>query len=381
VLSDLRLGAEGSIEREMEKRNERLTVIVAGGGTGGHLFPGLAVVDAMARRRAVELVFVGSERGIESRVVPKLGHRLHLLPVRALRGQNAAGTLAAAFQVPVSVATAWRILGEVRPDLVLGVGGYASAPAALAAWARRIPTVLIEQNAMPGMTNRLLGRIADRVCVNFPETARYFPRDRTVETGNPVRMAEPAPRTSGEFSVLVFGGSAGARRLNEVGVEAFARLAAEGKVPRIVHQTGHAEADAVTARYRDRGVVADVRPFIDDMPTAYAAADLVVCRAGASTLAELTALGKPAILVPYPFAADDHQRRNAEALVARGAAVMILDREITAEKLAAAIASLRDDPAKLRAMAEAAKLLGRPDAAEKVVDVCLALIDERMSRN
>ena len=358
-------------------------MIVAGGGTGGHLFPGLAVVDAMARRRAVELVFIGSERGIESRVVPKLGHRLHLLPVRALRGQNAAGTLAAAFQVPVSVATAWRILGDVRPDLVLGVGGYASAPAALAAWARRIPTVLLEQNAMPGMTNRLLGRIADRVCVNFPETARYFPPERTVETGNPVRLTAPAPapRTSREFSVLVFGGSAGARRLNEVGVEAFARLAAEGNAPRIVHQAGHAEADAVTARYRERGVAADVRPFIDDMPTAYAAADLVVCRAGASTLAELTALGKPAILVPYPFAADDHQRRNAEALVARGAAVMILDREISAEKLAVEISSLRDDPTRLRAMAEAAKSLGRPDAAEKVVDVCLALIDERVSRN
>ncbi|MGH7805438.1 MAG: undecaprenyldiphospho-muramoylpentapeptide beta-N-acetylglucosaminyltransferase, partial [Candidatus Binatia bacterium] len=318
---------------------------------------------------------------IESRVVPKLGHRLHLLPVRALRGQKAGGTVAAALQIPASVAAAWRILGDVRPDLVLGVGGYASAPAALAAWTRRIPTVLLEQNAVPGMTNRLLGRIADRVCVNFAESTRYFPSGRTIETGNPVRLAAPAPRTSGEFSVLVFGGSAGARRLNEVGVDAFARLAADGRAPRVVHQTGHAEAEGVATRYRDRGIAADVRAFIDDMPTAYAAADLVVCRAGASTLAELTALGKPAILVPYPFAADDHQRRNAEALVARGAAVMILDREISAEKLAAEIAGLRDDPIRLRTMADAAKSLGRPDAAEKVVDVCLALIDERVSRN
>ena len=356
-------------------------MIVAGGGTGGHLFPGLAVVDALARRRPAEFVFVGSERGIESRVVPKLGHRLHLLPVRALRGQKIASLVASALQVPASVATAWRILGEVEPALVIGVGGYASAPAALAAWTRRIPTVLLEQNAVPGMTNRLLGRIADRVCVNFAESARYFPAGRTVETGNPVRLAVPAPRTSEEFSVLVFGGSAGARRLNQVGVEAFAKLAAGGRAVRIVHQTGHTEAESVAARYRDHSLAADVRPFIDDMPSAYAAADLVVCRAGASTLAELTALGKPAILVPYPYAADDHQRRNAEALVARGAAVMILDREITAEKLAAEIARLRDDPASLRAMAEAARALGRPDAAERVVDVCFALLEESASRN
>ena len=357
-------------------------MIVAGGGTGGHLFPGLAVVDALARRRPSEFVFVGSERGIESRVVPKLGHRLHLLPVRALRGQSVTSLAASVLQVPASVASAWRILGDVDPDLVIGVGGYASAPAALAAWVRRIPTVLLEQNAMPGLTNRLLGRLADRVCVSFAESAAHFPPARTVETGNPVRLATAAaPRTNREFSVLVFGGSAGARRLNEVGVEAFALLAKSGTAPRVVHQTGQAEHGAVGARYAERGLAADVRAFIDDMPSAYAAADLVVCRAGASTLAELTALGKPAILVPYPFAADDHQRRNAEALVARGAAVMILDREIAAESLAAEIARLRDEPASLRAMAEAARSLGRPDAADRVVDVCLALLDERASRN
>jgi UDP-N-acetylglucosamine--N-acetylmuramyl-(pentapeptide) pyrophosphoryl-undecaprenol N-acetylglucosamine transferase len=365
----------------MGKTEERIRVIVAGGGTGGHLFPGLAVIDALARRRPAEFVFVGSRAGIESRVVPKLGHRLHLLPVRALRGQKVASLVASALQVPASVATAWRILGEVDAELVIGVGGYASAPAALAAWARRIPTVLLEQNAVPGMTNRLLGRIADRVCVSFAESARYFPPDRTVETGNPVRLAAPQPRTSEDFSVLVFGGSAGARRLNEVGVEAFAQLAAAGRTVRIVHQTGQAEAETVAARYRAHGLDADVRPFIDDMPSAYAAADLVVCRAGASTLAELTALGKPAILVPYPYAADDHQRRNAEALVARGAAVMILDQQVTGEKLAAEIARLRDDSATLRLMAQAARALGRPDAAERVVDVCLALLDESARRN
>jgi UDP-N-acetylglucosamine--N-acetylmuramyl-(pentapeptide) pyrophosphoryl-undecaprenol N-acetylglucosamine transferase len=300
------------------------------------------------------------------------------LPVRALRGQGAIATASAAVRLPASVAAAWRMLGEIRPGLLVGVGGYASAPAVAAAWMRRVPTVLLEQNAHPGLTNRVLGRLADRICVAFPESTAYFPAERTIETGNPVRPPSAvAPERREGFSLLIFGGSAGARRLNEVGMEAVATLARGGSSLHVVHQTGTAERDAVAARYHERGIEADVRVFIDDMATAYANADLVVCRAGATTLAELTALGKPAVLVPYPFAADDHQRKNAESLVARGAALQILDRELTVEGLAAAIAGLRDDPARRAAMARAAKALGRPDAAERVVDVCLDLVHKR----
>jgi UDP-N-acetylglucosamine--N-acetylmuramyl-(pentapeptide) pyrophosphoryl-undecaprenol N-acetylglucosamine transferase len=359
-----------------------LRVIVAGGGTGGHLFPGLAVADALAARRPCRTVFVGSSRGIETRVVPQRGFALRTLPVRALRGQGAIGTASSALRLPASVAVAWRMVGEIRPDLLIGVGGYASAPAVAAAWMRGVPTVLLEQNAHPGLANRVLGRLADRICVSFAESAAYFPADRTVQTGNPVRPPSAAARSAHEgFSILIFGGSAGARRLNEIGVEAVARLVPGGTPLRVVHQTGSAERDAVAARYQQHGIDADVRAFIDDMGAAYADADLVVCRAGATTLAELTALGKPAVLIPYPFAADDHQRKNAESLVSRGAALQILDRELTAEGLAGSIAALRDDPARLAAMARAAKALGRPDAAERVVDVCLDLVHKRGGRS
>jgi len=367
---------------EVDGREEALRVIIAGGGTGGHLFPGLAVAETLAGRVRCQVVFVGSTRGIETRVVPEHGYRLRTLPVRALRGQGALGFVASVSRLPASVASAWGIVGAVRPDLLIGVGGYASGPAVLAAWGRRIPTVLLEQNAHPGLTNRTLGRFADRICVAFPESARYFPRRRTIETGNPVRAPRGAARSAGggRFSILLFGGSAGARRLNEIGVEAMARVARSGSPPRILHQTGESDVDSVRRRYAERDIEADVRPFIDDMGAAYAAADLVICRAGATTLAELTTLGKPAILVPYPHAVDDHQRKNAQSLVARGAALMILDRELSADNLSRAVEELRAEPRRLAAMAEAARALGRPDAAERVVEVCLELVRERGKR-
>jgi len=357
--------------------NGALRVIVAGGGTGGHLFPGLAVAERMKSRVASEILFVGSSRGIEARVVPTKGFALETLPIRALRGQGAVATAGAAARLAASLVSAWRILGRFRPHLVVGVGGYASGPAVLAAWVRRVPTLLLEQNALPGATNRWLGRLVDRICVAFPESAAYFPAGRTVETGNPVRVGAAAARTGSGFSVLIFGGSAGAHRLNEIGVEAMARLRDHGGAPSIVHQTGDADLEWVRGRYRSLGIDANVRVFIDDMAQAYANADVVVCRAGATTIAELTALGKPAILVPYPYAADDHQRKNAESLVRRGAARMILDRDLSAENLSAAVAELRDEPERLRAMADASRMLGRRDAADRVVDVCLDLVRMR----
>jgi UDP-N-acetylglucosamine--N-acetylmuramyl-(pentapeptide) pyrophosphoryl-undecaprenol N-acetylglucosamine transferase len=352
-----------------------LRVIIAGGGTGGHLFPGLAVAEALARRNRSEIIFVGSSYGIETRVIPKRGYPLHLLPVRALRGQGALGSVSSSIRLPISVASAWRLLGRLRPDLLIGVGGYASAPAVLAGWSKRIPTVLLEQNAHPGLTNRLLGKLADRICVSFPESKRYFRGERTVETGNPVRPPAPSSRPRGDTaSLLIFGGSAGAHHLNEVAVEAMARLGTTGKIPRILHQTGEADLERVRERYAARAIEADVRAFIEDMASAYAAADLVVCRAGATTIAEVTALGKPAVFVPYPFAADDHQRKNAESLVKRGAAVMILDRDLRPENLSQVIEGLLGDRDRLEAMSAAAAALGRPHAADRVVDVCLELV-------
>jgi UDP-N-acetylglucosamine--N-acetylmuramyl-(pentapeptide) pyrophosphoryl-undecaprenol N-acetylglucosamine transferase len=357
-------------------------VIVAGGGTGGHLFPGLAVADALSQRRRCRVTFVGSSHGIETRVVPRRGYSLRTLPVRALRGQGPVALAGSVLRLPASLFAARRMLGEIRPDLLIGVGGYASAPAVVAGWSRRTPTVLLEQNAHPGATNRVLARFADRICVSFPESAGYFPAERTILTGNPVRPpVGPAAERRAGFSVLIFGGSAGARRLNEVGVEAMALVTRAGAPPRVVHQTGEADLEWVRGRYHEEGLEADVRPFIDDMAAAYGAADLIICRAGATTLAEITALGKAALLVPYPYAADDHQRKNAESLVRGGAALMILDRELSPQHLAEAVGRLRAEPERLAAIGRAARALGRPEAADRVVDVCLELVQGRQRGN
>jgi len=348
-------------------------MVVAGGGTGGHLFPGLAVAECAADAGAV--LFVGSATGIEARVVPQTRFAFHPLAIRGLRGRGWRGAAQLAVQLPAAIARAWRILGEFRAEVVVGVGGYASVPIVLAAWLRRVPAVLLEQNAHPGMANRALARLAARVCTTFAEANHYFPPSKVVLTGNPVRaFAPPTARARAGFTLLVFGGSQGAHRLNEAMAEAAAALRDAVPDLHVIHQTGAADRAALQARYVELGIDADVREFIDDMGAAYHAADLVVCRAGATTVAEVTALGKPAILVPYPFAADDHQRANASVLAARGAAILMLDRELTGAGLAETIIGLARDRARLLAMGDAARRLAVPDAAARVVATCREVV-------
>src|SRR5262249_9383023 len=273
---------------------------------------------------------------------------------------------------------AWRVVREFAPDLIFSIGGYASGPMVLAGWAGRVPCVLLEPNVIPGLTNRLLGRFATRVCVGFSRTTHFFPPRKAVYTGNPVRWSGPAPQphppaAAGGFTGLIFGGSAGARRLNQTLPQA---IALTGEEVRVIHQTGKADYAEVGAAYARLGVAATVVPFIDDMQEVYTAADLVICRAGATTLAELTTLGKPAILIPYPYAADDHQRANAEVLVEAGAAHMILDAELTPERAGQAIRALVTDRQQLAAMARAAAALGRPDATAAVVRECVACLPQ-----
>ena len=349
-------------------------MIVAGGGTGGHLFPGLAVAEQWAGGDASSVLFVGSTFGIEARVIPQTRFAFRPIPIRGLRGRGWRGAFELATQLPAALLRAWRILGESGADLVLGVGGYASFPVVAAAWLRRVPTVLLEQNAHPGLANRVLGRLARRVCTTFEAANGYFPAGRVVLTGNPVRAFAAAPATPHTgFTLLAFGGSQGARRLNQALADAAPALRAAIPGLRVVHQTGAADRDALAARWAAAGVDADVRPFIDDMGAAYAAADLVVCRSGATTVAELTALGKASILVPYPFAADDHQRANASVLSERGAAVLVLDRDCSGEHLAATVIDLAGDRARRQAMEHAARQLGVPDAAARVVATCRAV--------
>jgi UDP-N-acetylglucosamine--N-acetylmuramyl-(pentapeptide) pyrophosphoryl-undecaprenol N-acetylglucosamine transferase len=352
-----------------------MRMVVAGGGTGGHLFPGLAVAECVAGADARSVLFVGSAYGIEARVIPQTRFAFRAIPIRGLRGRGWRGAVQLAAQLPGALARAWRILGEFGADVVVGVGGYASFPVVVAAWLRRVPAVLLEQNAHPGMANRALARLARRVCTTFAEANAYFPPAKVVLTGNPVRaFAAPAtaPRTG--FTLLVFGGSQGAHRLNEAMADGAARVREAIPDLRVIHQTGAADAAMLRARYGELGVTAEVREFIDDMGAAYHAADLVVCRAGATTVAELTMLGKPAILVPYPFAADDHQRANASVVAARGAGIMILDRELTGAGLAQTVVELAGDRTRLVAMGDAARQLGVPDAAARVAATCRAVV-------
>ncbi len=349
-------------------------MVVAGGGTGGHLFPGLAVAEHVAGTAAASVLFIGSAFGIEARVIPQTRFEFRAIPIRGLRGRGWRGALEMAAQLPGATMRAWRILGAFGADVVVGVGGYASVPVVIAAALRRIPSVLLEQNANPGLANRALARVAQRVCTTFAEANRYFPAAKVVVTGNPVRLfaARPAGTRAG-FTLLVFGGSQGAHRLNEAMGDAGVALRDAIDGLRIIHQTGPADCTAVRERYARLGIAADVREFIDDMGAAYAAADLVVCRAGATTVAELTALGKPAILVPYPFAADDHQRANASVLAERGAALLALDRDLDGQRLAQSIIELAGAPARLAAMGTAARALGVPDAAARVAAACRAV--------
>jgi UDP-N-acetylglucosamine--N-acetylmuramyl-(pentapeptide) pyrophosphoryl-undecaprenol N-acetylglucosamine transferase len=352
-----------------------MRMVVAGGGTGGHLFPGLAVAECAAGADARSVVFIGSAFGIEARVIPRTRFAFHPLAIRGLRGRGWRGAVQLAWQLPAAVLRAWRLLGAIRPDVVVGVGGYASAPVVLAAWARRVPSVLLEQNAHPGIANRALARLARRVCTTFAEANRYFPAHKVVRTGNPVRpFSAAAGAVHPGFTVFVFGGSQGAHHLNEAMTDAAPALRDAVPGLRIIHQTGAADCASVRERYAALGLAADVREFIDDMGAAYAAADVVVCRAGATTVAELTVLGKPAILVPYPYAADDHQRANASVLAAHEAGVLMLDRELSGPRLAEAISALARDPVRRQAMAAAARTLGVPDAAARVVAMCRAVV-------
>jgi UDP-N-acetylglucosamine--N-acetylmuramyl-(pentapeptide) pyrophosphoryl-undecaprenol N-acetylglucosamine transferase len=350
-------------------------LIIAGGGTGGHLFPGLAVAQELKKRDAMnDILFVGTAQGIETRAVPAAGFPLELIPVRGLKGRGIRGLLQGLYGIPASVLRSVKILRRFRPDCVLGVGGYASGPLLLAAKMLRIRSAIMEQNLRPGLTNQVLGKIADRVFTAYEGSAKYFPRARVVETGNPVRWRTlPEVAKDEKFTLFIFGGSQGARRVNQAAIEMLKRLDDMHGAMRVVHQTGALDHEGMRAAYDELPFEADVVPFIERMDIAYARADLVVCRAGAATIAELTVFGKPAVLVPYPYAAYDHQRLNALALVERGAAEMILDRELDGEKLAARVRALYGDRARLAAMAEAAKRLGRPQAAARIADDCAAL--------
>ncbi len=351
--------------------------LIMAGGTGGHVFPALATARVL-RRRGYDIVWLGTQRGIEARLVPAEGIPVEWLSVSGLRGKGLATLLAAPFRLATALVQAIRAVRRHRPNVVLGAGGFASGPGGVAAWLLRRPLVVHEQNAVAGLTNRLLARLADRVLEGFPGS---FGRGARAErVGNPVRpeiaaVAAPARRYAGRQGrarLLVFGGSQGAARLNAVLPAALAELAPDLR-PDVLHQTGARGLEETVAAYRSRGIEADVRAFIDDMAGAYGWADLAVCRSGALTVAELAAAGVPAVLVPFPSAVDDHQTRNAEYAVKAGAAILLPESTLTPMSLAAVLRELLTaGRPRLLAMAEAARSIAITDADERLADACIA---------
>lgn len=358
------------------------TLVIAGGGTGGHIYPAIAIArEYLARDAQRKVVFVGTEYGLEKTLVPAAGFPLEFLSVGGLKGKSFAETVRNVLRLPMAFVGAWRILTRHRPAAVLGVGGYASGPALAVAALRGIPTLIHEQNAFPGLTNRILARIVSRVAVAFPEAIPRMHREGVV-TGNPVRReffetAPGLPAAGARRRLLVFGGSQGSRILNDAMSSALLFLSKlKGKLE-IVHQTGPAELEKVRAAYRasafdDARVVA----YLDPMAAEMAAADLVVSRAGAMTIGELCAVGRAAVLVPFAQATNNHQEVNARVVERAGGAVVITESELKPERLAAAIASILEEPGRTRQMGDAARALAAPDASRNVVDLI-----EKIQRN
>ena len=358
------------------KRGIGMNVVIAGGGTGGHLYPGIAIARELLKEGGNEVLFVGTALGIEARVLPKEGLPVRFIMVGKLKGMNPLAVIKTMVLLPMGVLQSMMVLRKIRPDVVIGVGGYSSGPMGLAAWFLRIPLVLVEPNSYAGLANRKLGKLAAKVVLCFPGTGaqKFFPPEKTANLGPLVRKGiEQGDREKaladfglepGGFTVLVMGGSGGAHAINMTMKQA-AGLLKDAPGLQVLHQTGEKDVDEVAAGYRDAGVKAVVLPYIHDMAGAYAAADLVVGRSGATTVAELAVCGKHAVLVPFPFAADNHQEYNARTLAVRGMAEVIIQRELTPEKLAGVIKKYR---------AQGAGALSAESmqntAAEEIVRIC-----------
>lgn len=355
-----------------------LSVVIAGGGTGGHLYPGIAIAREIVRRvPTAQVSFAGTSRGLEARVLPREGFELDVIRSAGLKGRSIASRLRGAMLLGPGAIDAWRIISRRRPDAVIGVGGYSAGPVVLAAAWRGVPTMVLEQNAVPGLTNRLLARWVQAAAVTYDQTLPCF-RGKGFVSGNPVRpeffqTSDLEVRTSKPDRVLILGGSQGAHAINVAVVEAAPELVRAHAGLDLVHQTGKRDLDTVREGYRARGIAARAEAFLDPVAGEMTAADLVICRAGATTIAELAASGRPAILVPFPAAADDHQRKNAQVLVEGGAAKMIDQARLSGTRLAELVRRLLDDRPRLVTMGKAMHGFARPDAAARIVDRLLEL--------
>ncbi len=354
--------------------------LLSGGGTGGHLFPAIALAEEiLQRKKGNEVLFVGAERGIEREILPEKGYNSVFLNIKPIRGRGILGFISGILSIPVAVIKAMLIIKRFNPDAVIGSGGYACAPVIIAAYLMNKKSFLLEQNIIPGFTNRVLSRFVYAIITAFKNSYKYFKNKKVEWLGNPVRrqLFDNYLNDSIDdnyFTILVFGGSQGAHFVNDVVAEAMKIINKRGVSVNITHQTGKKDFEEIKKRYADAGVNAYVTEFIEDMSTAYRAADLVICRSGATSIAEITVCKKPSVLIPYPYAADDHQRLNAIELVNAGAAIMLEQKDVTPEILADTIISLKNDPARLKSMAEQAGRIAKPEAAREIMDFVIASV-------
>jgi UDP-N-acetylglucosamine--N-acetylmuramyl-(pentapeptide) pyrophosphoryl-undecaprenol N-acetylglucosamine transferase len=357
-----------------------MRVLIAGGGTGGHLFPGIALAEEFKRRNPESIcVFVGVKGGIESKVIPREGFGLRSIDIKGLKGKSFKEKVYNLFLIPQIICQSMALIKEYNPELVIGMGGYASAPVVFAALLMGIKRVICEQNTIPGITNRILARFANSIFISFSETRYLSSMKKTQFTGNPIRKklidgSLKGREHKGSFTLLILGGSQGAHSLNKKVLDALDYLVPVRESLNIIHQTGETDHQWVCQVYREKGFSSEVVGFIDDMATVYRNADLVICRAGATTISELTLYGKASVLVPYPFAANNHQEINARVLLDKGAAKMVLNGDLTGENLAEMVVDLTADPIAISRMRQESLKLGRPGAAKDIVDSCYELL-------
>lgn len=344
--------------------------VMAGGGTGGHVIPGIAVAREVCRM-GYEVLFVGTERGVESRMVPAAGFRLEKIRVGGIKNLGIATRFVSLWRLVSETAGQMARFGEWKPAAVFSMGGYVAGPPVLAALLRGVPVVVMEPNAVPGFTNRHIARWVKRALIGFEETARFFPKGRTEMTGLPVReeFFQLEKAANEVFTVLITGGSQGSRTLNEAARQSWPLFRASGLAVRLIHQTGSSMYETIASEFRETGLAGEVAPFIPDMAGAFAQADLVVCRSGAGAVSELAAAGKPSILIPYPFAADQHQLKNAQAFERAGAASLSLDRDWNGQRLFDSVRALSEDRARLHAMGESARKLAHSGAARRAAEI------------
>jgi UDP-N-acetylglucosamine--N-acetylmuramyl-(pentapeptide) pyrophosphoryl-undecaprenol N-acetylglucosamine transferase len=360
-----------------------LRVVIAAGGTGGHLFPGIAVAREFQKRHQAAVTFLTTPKAVTTQILESYGFTWEAVSARALKGEGLLSRGRTLLGLPGAVLAARARLKDLNPHLVLGLGGHSSGPVGVAAWLLGLPLALHEQNAIPGATNRYLSRLAQKIFVSFPASQDFFPRGRCLWTGNPIRpefFESGEPRPDSPFTVMIAGGSQGAHHLNMAVLAGLPLLADLKDRLAFQHLTGEADRDEVAAGYRERGFTAEVAAFTPEVAAWMRRSHLLVCRAGASTLAELTAVGRAALLVPYPFAANNHQELNARFLAESGAAEIILNKDFTGEIFAGKINQFLAEPQHLAEMEAASRRLAKPDAAREIVAGCLKLLQGKFEK-